>query len=188
MLQFFLNTKDKSLLDKAEIANRDEMLSWKLPNLIYPIVVICFSLTSFLLFKDSENKTLGAFINLLLNGSLPMVALNRLSSLGVNIFKFDSGKEKAKSGNTTNLRVIIHYYSQGLIFAIALLYTFQVINIPFNLSWTIVIQLGIAIFCIQQSIQISKYAFLLQEKFMDLTYDFEIRNEIEEKGHSKNWD
>jgi hypothetical protein len=188
MLKYLLKQKDKSFLEKSENVNQEDMLSWKLPNLIYPVVVILFSLISFLLFKDKENKTFVAFINLLLNGSLPMMALNRLSSLGVNLFKFDLGKEKKNFKNTYNLRLTIHYYSMALVFGIALFYVFQVINIPFDLSWTILLQIVIAIFCIHQSLAVSKYAFLLQEKLMDMTFDNEIRNEIEEKGHSKTWD
>ena len=164
MLSYLLKPTDQELLRACEDANQDEMLTWKLPNLIYPVVVIGFSLICFLLFKDSKSKTFVAFINLLLNGSLPMMALSRLSSLGVNIFKFDLSKEKQTLKNTYSLRVKLHYYSMGLVFAIALFYIFQVINIPFELSGTIVIQILLACICIHQSLEVSKYAFLLQEK------------------------
>ena len=188
MINLFIEKADLDLLKRAEIANKNEMLSWKLPNLIFPIVVIVFSLISFLIFKNSGQKNFIAFINLLLNGSLPMVALNRLSSLGVNLFKFNSDKEKIKSKKGTyNLRLAIHYYSMALVFGIAMFYCFQVINIPFDLCVSIFFQILLGVFCIHQALQVSKYAFLLQEKLMDITFDSEIRVEIEEKGHGKNW-
>lgn len=167
----------------------EEMLSWRLPNLYYPMFAIAASLISFLIFKNPEQVTAMAFINLVLNGSIPMVALNRLSSLGINLFKFDKTKEKEKrKRDTYNLRIKIHYYSQGLVFSIALFYIFQVIHTPFTLSWWLLLQLLLSFLCIEQSLKVSKYAFLLQEKLVDITFDKEIRDEIEEKGHSKNWE
>src|SRR5688572_21243799 len=111
MTKFVLNRVELRFLRRLESANKDEMLSWKLPNLYYPIVAICLSLVCYLIFKDSNTITTLAFTNLLLNGSIPMVALNRLSTLGINIFRFDKTKEKQKSNaDTYNLRVKIHYY------------------------------------------------------------------------------
>ena len=189
MLKFLLSDTEVNFLNKSEFLNREEMLSWKLPNLYYPLFAIVASMISFLAFKNSEQITTVAFLNLVLNGSIPMVALNRLSSLGVNLFKFDKSKEKEKSnGDTTNLRIKIHYYSQGLVFSIALFYIFQVIHTPFTLSCWTILQLGISYICIDQSLRVSKYAFLLQEKLIDSTYDKEIRTEILEKGHSKDWE
>lgn len=189
MLRLLLNESEVQVLNKSEEINREEMLSWKLPNLYYPLFAIAASMLSFLMFKNSDQITTIAFVNLVLNGSIPMVALNRLSSLGVNLFKFDKSKEKEKSNrDTTNLRIKIHYYSQGLVFSIALFYIFQVIRTPFTLSFCTLLQLLLSYVCIDQSLRVSKYAFLLQEKLIDTTYDKDIRKEILEKGHSKNWE
>ena len=189
MIKLILSKSDIFFLKKSEVTNKEEILSWKLPNLYYPLFAIAASLLCFLLFKNSEHKNLAAFINLVLNGSIPMVALNRLSSLGVNLFKFDKTKEKEKGKRDTyNLRLIIYYYSQGLVFCIALFYIFQVIHTPFPISWWMLLQAVLSYLCIEQSLKISKYAFLLQEKLIDITFDKEIRDEIEEKGHSKNWE
>lgn len=189
MLKLVLNDKESSFLNRSETLNKEEMLSWKLPNLYYPLFAIVASMISFLMFKNSEQITFVAFVNLVLNGSIPMVALNRLSSLGINLFKFNKAMEKEKSnGDTTNLRIKIHYYSQGLVFGIALFYIFQVIHAPFSLSFWILLQIVVSYFCIDQSLKVSKYAFLLQEKLIDSTFDKEIRNEIFEKGHSKDWE
>lgn len=188
MLYFVLNKSDNGLFKKLEVANREEMLSWKLPNLYYPLFAIIASMISFLIFKKSEDVSFVAFVNLVLNGSIPMIALNRLSSLGINLFRFDKGKEKAKSLDTYNLRNKIHYYSQGLVFTIALFYIFQVIHTPFDLTWWILVQIILSVFCIFQSLKVSKYAFLLQEKLIDTTFDKEIRDEIDENGLTKNWD
>ena len=184
----FSNT-ESFFLKRLEISNQEEMLSWKLPNFYYPLCAIALSLISYLMFKDSNSQSFGAFVNLLLNGSIPMVALNRLSSLGVNIFRFDKSKERTKTNKDTyNLRLKLHYYSQLLVFGIALFYVFQVIHNPFDVSWWIILQLIVSFFCIEQSLKISKYAFLLQERLIDTTYDQEMRNEIKEKGHGTDWD
>lgn len=189
MLRIILNQYDIDILNKSEDLNREEMLSWQLPNLYYPLFAIIASMISFLIFKNSEQKTAVAFVNLILNGSIPMVALNRLSSLGINLFRFDKSEEKKRSNrDTTNLRIKIHYYSQGLVFSIALFYIFQVMHAPFTLTYWILIQVGLSIICIDQSLRVSKYAFLLQEKLIDVTFDKEIRDDIIEKGHSNNWE
>lgn len=185
MIDYLISKKNQELLKKAEETNSEEMLTWKLPNLVYPIGVILISMLCFLLFKKSEQVTLYAFLNLMLNGSLPMVALNRLSSLGVNIFKFDKEGENRKSQtNTYSLRVILHYYSLGLVLSIIIFYVFQVINTPFNIWWSILIQIILAIICVYQSLKVSKYGYLLQEKLMERTLGDDIKeNALETKKH-----
>lgn len=185
MIDYLISKKNQELLKKAEETNFEEMLTWKLPNLVYPIGVILISMLCFLLFKKSEQVTLYAFLNLMLNGSLPMVALNRLSSLGVNIFKFDKEGENRKSKtNTYSLRVILHYYSLGLVLTIIIFYVFQVINTPFNIWWSILIQIILATICVYQSLKVSKYGYLLQEKLMERTLGDDIKeNALETKKH-----
>ena len=188
MISKIIFRRDVIFLRRLERANKDEMLSWQLPNLYYPICAIILSLLSFLIFKDSSKRTTIAFVNLLINGSVPMMALNRLSTLGVNIFKFDREKEKKKSKyDTYNLRLRIHYYSYALILAIAVLYIFQVTNNPFDWSWWFCLQIPLSIFCVYEALEISKYAYLLQERLIDSTFDQEIIIDMEEKGHGANW-
>lgn len=185
MIDLILTKKNKELLKKTEESNLEEMLSWKLPNLIYPIAVIFISMVCFLLFKNKDQITLYTFLNLMLNGSLPMVALNRLSSLGVNLFKFDKEAENRKSKtNTYNLRLTIHYYSLGLILTVIIFYVYQVIQTPFDIWWSILIQIVFAVFCVYQSLQVSKYGYLLQEKLMERTLGDDIKeNALETKKH-----
>lgn len=188
MISLFLSKKYKMLLKDSEKINEDEMLSWKLPNLAYPICAVIFSWICYFAFKSNSLISFQGFLNLLLNGSLPMLALNRLGSLGVNLFKYDKLKEKEKKNlNTYNLRVTLYYYSFGLVFSIAILYIYQVINTPFNYWLNILIQVLLIFFLIREAIIVSKYGYLLQEKLLERTIGDDIKeNALIAKKHLKN--
>lgn len=188
MINLFINKKYKMLLKQSESSNLDEMMSWKLPNLAYPICAVFFSWICYFAFKNNEQISLIGFINLLLNGSLPILALNRLGSLGVNLFKFDKIKEKELNNlNTYNLRLILYYYSFLLVFSIAILYIYQVINNPFDCYIYISLQILLIIFLIRESIIVSKYGYLLQEKLLERTIGDDIKeNALQAKKHLKN--
>ncbi|MGQ2982973.1 hypothetical protein [Flavobacterium sp.] len=189
MINLFIDKKYKSLLKESESSNLDEMLSWKLPNLAFPLGAVFFSWVSFFLFKNNDQITLVGFLNILLNGSLPMLALNRLGSLGVNLFKFDKEKEKQNSDkNTFNLRLKLFYYTFALVFGIAIFYIYQVINNPFILNyWTMGFQLVLLVLLIRESMLVSKYGYLLQEKLLEKTIGDDIKeNALIAKKHLKN--
>jgi hypothetical protein len=110
------------------------------------------------------------WLGLFFNGSLPLIALNRLSSLGINILKYDKSKEKLQKINTESLRITIIYYALFLIVFIVILYIYQVIRTPIDLSWGLCVQFLISCFFIYEAVCLSKNAYLLQEKLMDRTY------------------
>lgn len=179
ILKLFSNT-EQELLIKAEKTNSDELYYWRMPNVIYPFLVIFISLISFYFFKPIEKFTWIGLLNLVINGSLPMVALNRMSSIGSNLFKFDKAKELTSNTNTTELRVKIDDYSKILILFIALLYIFQVINAPFNCSWWLLVQIFFSVVFIFTSLSFSKYAYLLQERLMERTIGDDIKEAANE--------
>lgn len=171
---------EQDLLLKAERLNSDELFYWKLPNVIYPFVVILISLVFYFAFKPEDKFTWTGLLNLIFNGSLAMVALNRMSSIGTNLFKFDKAKEKITNTNTTALRVKIDDYSKLLIVFISALYIYQVIKGPFVLSCWLIIQLLISIIFIWFALGFSKYAYLLQERLMERTIGDDIKDGAKE--------
>lgn len=172
--------KERELLDRIERSNKDELIYWRMPNIIYPFAVILISIVCFLLFKQQENITLIGVVNLLFNGSLPMVALNRMSSLGSNLFKFDKAKERAADTHTTSLRVKIDDYSKILIICIAILYIYQVINSPFPSTGWLWLQLLTSSIFIYFSLNLSKYGYLLQERLIEITLGDNIKETAKE--------
>lgn len=182
IIGYFFSDKEKELLDKIERQNSEELLSWKLPNLAFPITVVVISIGCYFAFKE-ETSTVGA-INLILNGSLPMFALNRMSSVGINLFKFDKSREVSASTNTYNLRVKINEISRLMIFGLMAFYIYQVINTPFKLSCWMLFQVGLAILTIHFTLILSRFSFLLQERLVERTLGDDIRDEtIEAKNH-----
>lgn len=188
MIKLFIDKKHKALLKDSESANSDEMMSWKLPNLAYPIGAVFFSWICYFVFKNETQISFLGFLNILLNGSLPMLALNRLGSLGVNLFKFDKIKEKESNKlNSYNLRLLLYYYSFFLVFSIAILYIYQVINTPFDYKFNMCIQFILIVFLVRESIIVSKYGYLLQEKLLERTIGDDIKeNALKGKTHLKN--
>ena len=184
MVEKLFSEEERELLKKIERYNSDELLSWRLPNLIFPLVVIGMSLICYLLFKNEDQITAVGVFNLLLNGSLPMFALNRMSSVGINLFKFDKSKEKKASTNTFNLRIKIDEYSKYLIIGISIFYVYQVIYAPFRLSLWYFLHLLVSTFFIYFALTFSKYAYFLQERLIERTIGDDIRDEtIEGKNH-----
>lgn len=180
MFVFLFNDKEKQLLKKVEVDSNDEMMYWKLPNIIYPFGLIVLSLLCYFLFKPSEKFTAAAWLNILFNGSLPMIALNRIGSMGINLFKFDKSKEKVFKTDTTLLRVKIDEYSKFLVLLIVLHYIYQVIQGPFNVSWLLLLQLLTSSIIIRYALVFSKYAYLLQERLLERSLADEIRDDANE--------
>lgn len=188
MINLLINKDNKSLLKESETINKDEMMSWKLPNLAYPVGAVLFSWICYFVFKSNDKISFLGFLNILLNGSLPMLALNRLGSLGINLFKFNKLKEKElNKANAYSLRLLLYYYSFGLVFSIAILYIYQVINTPFEYKYNIPIQLLLVFLLVRESVLVSKYGYLLQENLLNRSVGDDIKqNALIQKKHLKN--
>ena len=183
-MPFIFTKKEIALLKQIEEENDEELLSWKLPNLIFPLFVIGLSLLSYLVFKEETQKSYVGFFNLLLNGSLPMFALSRMSSIGVNLFRFDKSKEKKASHNTYNLRIKIDDFSKYLTIIISFYYIYQVIKSPFVISYWYILFIALSTLFIYLSLFLSKSSFLLQERLIERTLGDSIRDEATEtKNH-----
>jgi hypothetical protein len=172
------------LLEKAEKLNSDELFYWRMPNVIYPFIVILISIVAFTIFKPTDKFSMIGLLNLLFNGSLPLIALSRISSIGGNLFKFNKHNENLSNTNTIELRIKIDDYSKFLILSIAFLYIYQVINAPFINSWWLIFQFILSCFFIFYSLRFSKYAYLLQERLMERTIGDEIKESAKQnKDH-----
>ncbi|RZK03762.1 MAG: hypothetical protein EOO43_22970 [Flavobacterium sp.] len=182
-----ISPKEKELLAKIEANNDKDISIWRISNIIIPIVTIGVSIVCALLFKKGSWTPI-SIINLLLTGAIPMIALNRISSMGVYLFKYDRTKEKLYGIEDTFL--LRTKLALGLVLLVAsamILYIHQVLNYPFNLDWIIVLILPLSIFSVYTSIHLSKKVYLLQDKLIDNTFDREISEEVKAKGHGQNW-
>jgi hypothetical protein len=171
MVSIFLRQNEKSLISKSEKDNTEELINWKIPNLLFPLIVIAVSLIAYGIFIPYDNKNWPDFFNLLLNGSIPMVAFNRMSSIVSYFSKIEFSDAKKLGISLKNLRMKILSYIIGLILAIIFLYSYQVINRPFEFSCLTVIQLIISGFLFWFSADVTKVAYLLQETLLNNTYE-----------------
>ncbi|WP_133166336.1 hypothetical protein [Sphingobacterium haloxyli] len=175
--------KEIAFLKRIENESVDDIDLWNLPNLFVPIGVILLSVLSFILFKPNSDITFIALLNLFVNGSLPMFALNRVAPISLNLFKYNKEQELKKNTNTYNIRVKIGIGSIILISLIILYYVYQVINNPFGNTYLILFtQFPVTTFIIWYSLLLSKYSFLLQDHLVNRTIADDI---IEETNQNK---
>ncbi len=88
----FVNKKDRELINNIKKSNSEDDSIWKIPNLIFPLAAIFLALLANLLFSNFE-ATFFSYVNIMLNGSLPLIAINQISASGVYVFNFDKNKE-----------------------------------------------------------------------------------------------
>lgn len=175
MINIFLSDREKALIKGSKTSNNEEFLNWKVPNVIFPIFAIVISLIAYTIFVSADKKNWSDFFNLLLNGSIPMIAFNRMSSVISYFSKIEHNDEKKLKINLKNLRVKFLVYIFILIVCILLLYSFQVINRPFEVSILNTIQLLFSGILLWFSVDITKETFFLQDKFL-ITYEKSFRD------------
>lgn len=175
MVSIFLNPDENKLISVSEKDNKEDLISWKIPNVLFPLIVIVFSLIAYILFIPGEKQSCKEFFNLLLNGSVPMVAFNRMSSI-INYFsKIEFNDAKKLGINLKNLKMKILFYLIVLILAIIVLYCYQVINRPFEISCLTFLQLLFSGLLVWFAADVTKISFLLQETLLTNTYELSFR-------------
>lgn len=182
-----ISPEEKALLNKIEDSNDTDVSIWKISNIIIPITTIIVSFGCSLLFKKGSFALL-TFLNLMLTGAIPMIALNRISSMGIYLFKYDRSKERTYGiADTFLLRTKIAVGLVFLLICTMILYVHQVLNYPFDLEWIIALVLPASIIAVYYSLYFSKKIYLLQDKLIDKTFDQEVVDEVKSKGHGANW-
>lgn len=178
MLSIFLKKEETQLITLSEKDNNEELLNWKIPNVLFPLIVIAVSLLAYGVFIPNEKKDWTDFFNLMLNGSILMVAFNRMSSIVSYFSKIEFSDAQKLGVNLKNLRMKILTYIIILILLIIFFYCFQVINRPFKLSCFIAVQLILSGLLFWFSVNATKIAFLLQESLLKNTYELSFRKEM----------
>lgn len=180
-----IKNSEKELLNEVAEANKDQNSLWRIPNLFIPIGAIILAFVCLIAFSEKRSEYL-VYLNLLVNGSLPLIAINQISGIGLHVFKFDKNKEKLMHLNETwMLRTKLLYLSFVILMVGVIIFAVQVINTPYSDLLSITVLLIISILLILGSSFVSRKIFLLQEDFLEKTYDAAIRNETNK--HGKNW-
>ncbi|MNE10980.1 hypothetical protein D3C80_1037190 [compost metagenome] len=175
MLSYCLNKQENLVINLSQKSNEEELLGWKIPNILFPLAVIVFSLFAYVFLSKMFDWL--TFFNLLVNGSILMAAFNRMSSMITYTSKIEFEDSKKLGINLRNVKMKISGYSIILVLFIALLYSHQVINKPFNNACTIIFQLVISVLFFWFAIDATKVAFLMQEAFLKSTYETSFRIE-----------
>lgn len=177
-----ISSEEKALLKSIEESNDSEVSLWKLSNIIIPIITVFLSLASFTVFKkDIKSVEFITYANLLLNGSIPMIALNRIGAMGVYLFKYDKSKEKEFGiTDTYYLRTKLFYWFLFVVIGTMFLYIYQVSNNPFSLTWWLILTFSLSILSVFFSVKIAKQVYLLQEKMMENNFFQKINAKTQE--------
>ncbi len=180
-----ISNTEQELLSAIEDHHKNDNALWKLPNLVIPIATIFLALICLLAFSENRLNPIN-YLNLIINGSLPLIAINQISSIGVHIFKYDRTTENNFGKDTFMLRTKLFWYSISVLVIGVILFAFQVISNPFG-SWLLLFLMIILSIClIWFSSYISRRVFLLQDTFVEKTFDNIIREEAKNKL-GKNW-
>lgn len=183
-----VSPSEKELLQQIELSNNADVTLWRISNVIIPIITIFISLVCYYIFKSSCTKTYISVLNLLINGSIPMIALNRIGGIGIYLFKYDRGKERLYGiSDTYMLRTKLFFGFLIIVICTIILYVYQVLYNPFSLSFNLFIIIAFSVALVYVSIDISKKIYLLQDKLIDTTFEQIIREDIRRKGHGNNW-
>lgn len=173
MLSYCLNKQEASVVSLSKKSNGEELLSWQIPNVLFPLAVIAFSLIIYVLTSlSSKNFEWSTLCSLLVNGSILMTAFNRMSSMisYTSKIEFDANNAKKLGINLRNVKMKMQTYSFFLVLLIASFYSYQVINRPLDNVCEILIQFIFSGLFFLFAIDATKVAFLLQEAFLSNTY------------------
>ena len=179
MLTYLLNKQESNLVSLSKKDNKEELLGWKIPNVLFPLTVIVFSLIAYWGFTPNEKFDGITFFNLLVNGSILIAAFNRMSSLITYYSKIEFVDSKKLKINLRNIKMKIFGYIIFLVLAIASVYSYQVINRPFDEVHTIFIQFTLSGLFFWFSIDATKVTFLLQDAFLNNTYELNFRTQMQ---------
>lgn len=180
-----INKSEKDFLEEIEEFNKEHNTLWKVPNLLIPMITIFLALLCFLAFSDDRWEGIG-YLNLIINGSLPLIAINQISAIGILIFKYDKSQEAKFGMNTFLLRTKLFWLSIGVLGVGIILFAFQVISNPFNNWLLLVVMLILSTVLVWGSSYVSRRIFLLQNDFIERTFDTELREEAKKK-HGLKW-
>ena len=183
-----ISASEKQLLKKLELNNDPDLSVWRISNVWIPVISIVIALLAYGLFKDNKSNEVIAYINLILNGSVPMIALTRIGTNGIYLLKYNSSKEKQYGiGDTFWLRAKLMLFFILIFIGTIFLYVYQVLNNPFDYSWQLLFTFSFSLLAVYFAISVTKSIFLLQEKMIDVTFEKEVLDDMEKKGHGKNW-
>jgi hypothetical protein len=171
-----ISNTEREFLTDIENHNINNNSLWKLPNLIIPIATIILALICNLAFSENRLSML-SYLNLIINGSLPLIAINQISSTGVYVFRYNREQEMRYGKDTFMLRTKLFWLSIVSLVLGVILFAFQVITNPFN-SWILLLfMLIVSTVLIWFSSYVSRRVFLLQDNFIERTFDNDIREE-----------
>ena len=186
-IQFALvKSSERDILERIQEANADESSIWKIPNIWIPIFTIALTLLIQAGFGH-DREDWKSYVNVVLNGALPLIAINQISGIGLHVFKFEKGKEKQYGIHSISfLRTKLLFGTLG-IFAVGVIgYAYQAMNFQRFSIIEIAIQILLSTALLILSSIVSKNIFLLQEEFIDNTFEKDIVNEAERK-HGRDW-
>jgi len=121
-----------------------------------------------------------------MNGTIPLIAINQISGIGIYIFKYNKDRERFFNINSEELRTKLLYISLAVLVLCIPMFSFQVIKSPLGDFVTLFISLVISCGLLFISTRVTKKIYFLQDSFIERTFSSEIREQVTSK-HGKNW-
>lgn len=167
-----LTRDERDLFRKLKKNNPKDLRLWTFFNIVFPFVTL---ISACIVYKFSgKPQDFISYSNLILNGSLPLIALNLIASTAVYLFKFDEAREKTFGIETKYLRpYLMGIGLLGYLLAVVL-FSVQVNRFPFNNETEIIEYLLLSVILFSLCLYSARKMFLLQNDIMVKTFDSEI--------------
>lgn len=184
-MKIFFDKEECSIFDKIKSQSAKDLRIWNLANLLFPIATIAISSMFYFFSVKSpfNSKTFGDgtknFFDFLLNGSIPLIGINLLVACSFFLIKFDKNKEQRFGLTTGNLRLKLIVYSLAAYLLLSALFAIQTINSPFESIYKQIFLLVFSIIGIYISIHVANKLFILQEEFIDKSFDKEVSDAVD---------
>lgn len=176
--------EEQDIFNKIHEKVNKDLKIWNLANLIFPIATILVSLLLYFfsskspLISNSYTLFFENFLDFLLNGSIPLIGINLLVACSFFLIKFDKHREKALGLTTNNLRMKLIIFSLISYLILSILFAIQNIYSPFNSIYKSFFLLTLSIIGIWFSVGIANKIFLLQEEYIEKSYDETITDNV----------
>lgn len=187
MVKLF-NKEESEIFNKLFEKAKEDLKTWNIANVIFPFSTIAITLVLFVFsqkFPGINNLTYSeikeaskAFVNILLNGSIPLIGLNLFVASGYFLLRFDKKREKDFGLNIFNTRVKMYIIAFVFYLLLSSLFAIQSVFSPFTgiiKNLFLLILTGVAFYV---SFKISNKFFLLQEEYIDQSFGEKIATDV----------
>ena len=158
---FFLNTVQRKIVTECINDNSDEFSKWHFNNVWYPLFIL-IGTAIFVFFYNSFD--IGRAVDVLLNGSLTILGISIVFSMSSYLILRNSSNEDEIDTEVVKLSDKLSGWGNLVIFFAGILYVIQIIALPPQIGYKLLILLVVLI-VLYACITIGLKSFIIRDDF-----------------------